>query len=130
MSKSLILWFSSSGKKNPPSKISDSLHPIGRIYLPHSLPLSGKPCINGTNFLPTLESCTFKDISGFFRKSKNFSRLYHFFILKKPKICMKFHKNFISCFLEKLVLINWMTDWQWCFHKTPFCLKTRVQQYL
>ena len=27
-------------------------------------------------------------------------------LLKKPKICMKFHKNSISCFLEKVVLIN------------------------
>ena len=50
-------------------------------------------------------------------------------LLKKPKICMKFHKNSISCFLEKVVLINWLTGWQRCFHKTPFFLKTRVHQY-
>ena len=59
----------------------------------------------------------------------HFSWLYHFFILKKPKICIKFHKNSISCFLEKVVLINWLTGWQWCFHKASFCLKTRVQQH-
>ena len=61
--------------------------------------------------------------SGYFKlfpKNKIFSWLYHFFVLKKPKICMKFHKNSISCFLEKVVLINWLTGWQWCFHKQGF----------
>ena len=49
-----------------------------------------------------------------------FSWRYHFFILKKPKICMKFCKNYVSCFWEKVVLINGLTGWQRCFHKQGF----------
>ena len=62
-----------------------------------------------------------------FSENKIFSWLRYFSILKKLKICLKFHKNYISCFWEKVVLINWLTTWQWCFHMTLFCLKTRVQ---
>ena len=110
-------------KIHPPSshsKISDS---------PHPLPLFGKPCINGTNFFFNSKKPYFQGYFRLFPKSKNFSRLYHFFIIKKQTTCTKFHKISISCFLEKVVLINWLTGWQWCFHKNPFCLKTRVQQY-
>ena len=33
-----------------------------------------------------------------FPQNKIFSWLYQFFVIKKPKICMKFHKDSISCF--------------------------------
>ena len=52
-----------------------------------------------------------------FLKNKVFSWRYHFFILMKPKMCMKFHKNSFSYFWEKVM------GWQWCFSKAPFCLK-------
>ena len=61
-----------------------------------------------------------------FPKNKTFSWLHHLFILKNPKICMKFYKSSISCFWEKVVLINWLTGWQWCFHKTPFLPTDKV----
>ena len=58
-----------------------------------------------------------------FPQNKIFSWLYQFFVIKKPKICMKFHKDSISCFWEKVILINWLIGWQWCFHQTPFLPK-------
>ena len=77
-------------------------------------------------FFCRIQKACFKDISGFFAKNNIFSWLSH---LKKPNIYMKFHKNSISCFWEKVVLTTWLTDWKSCLHKTPLCLKTRVQQY-
>ena len=65
------------------------------------------------------KAITFKDISSFF-PTLFFSWQYHIFILKKPKICMKFHKNSVNCFWEKVPLINWLTDLQWRFHKQGF----------
>ena len=112
---------------------SGSLHLVQNRPAPpphnhNPLPRFEKPCIYGTNFLPTQKSPTFKDMAYFFPKIRFFPGFIQKF-LQNQKFFMKFHKNTISCFLEKVVLINWLTDWQWCFHKTPFCLKTRIQQY-
>ena len=46
--------------------------------------------------------------------------LHNFFILKKPETCMRFDKNSVSCFWEKVVLINWLNAWQWRFQKAFF----------
>ena len=46
--------------------------------------------------------------------------LHHFFILKKPETCMRYDKNSVSCFWEKVVLINWLNAWQWRFQKAFF----------
>ena len=64
----------------------------------------------------------------FLKMFQAFSCLYHFLILKKPKIYMKFHKNSISCFWEKVALSNWLSV-SGAFIRPPFLLKTRVQQY-
>ena len=88
-----------------------------------------KNCTSMQQFFSDSKKPDFIDISCFSPINKIFSWLYHFFILKKSKIYMKFHKNSINCFWEKLVLTTWLTGWQWCFHKTHLCLKTKVQQY-
>ena len=60
----------------------------------------------------------------FLRIFQAFSWLYPFFILKKPKIYMKFHKNSISCFWEKVALTNWMNG-NGAFIRPPFYLEAR-----
>ena len=116
-------------KKIPPVKFLILPTPLGRIYLPPPLTTIWKTLHQWNKFLPTPKSHTFEDTSGFFPKIRIFPGCITFFIIKEPKISMKCHKNSISCFLEKVVLINWLTGWQWCFHKIPFYLKASVQQY-
>ena len=43
-----------------------------------------------------------------FLQNNFFSRLCHYFILKTPKLYMKFHKNPFSCFWKNWF---WLTDW-------------------
>ena len=83
---------------------SGSLHPVNRIARsktydslptsgggirpppsPHPSPLAQKPCINGTNFLPTPKSPTFKNIFGLFPKIRFFPGCITFSSLRKQK---------------------------------------------
>ena len=96
-------------KKSPQVKFS--ILPSGGFTSPpplppYPLPLFGKPCINRTVFLPNSKKADFKRYFRLFPQNKNFSWMYHFFILKKPKFCMKFHKSSITSFLEKAYLSN------------------------
>ena len=67
--------------------------------------------------------------ASFLRIFQAFSWRYHFFILKKPKIYVRFHKNSISCFWEKAALTNWLSGSGAFFIRPSLFLKTRVQQY-
>ena len=115
--------------KIPPVKFPILPTPLVTIYLPHPFTLFGKPCMNGRNFLPTPKSPTFKDISGFSPNIRIFPGCITFLSLRNQKFTWNFTKTLSAVFLETVILINWLTGWEWYFHKTPFCLKTRVQQY-
>ena len=101
--KAVFSLHKGSNRRNHPSL--DSLHPAKKSPPPyhcgweftHSPPpfiVLWKTLHQWNEFLPTTKSPTFKDI---------FPWLQHLVILKKPKICMNMHKNYISCFLEKVV---------------------------
>ena len=105
LSKSLILrfWDSLHSLKYqpPPPLVTIPILPtaLGEIFLPPPVTTIWKTLHQWNKFLSIPKSRTFKNISCFFPQNKNFPWLYHFFIFKKPKICIKFHKNSISCFL-------------------------------
>ena len=107
---SLITW------ENDVSKTCNFFRIIKRTMVHHVNP----KIEHQWNIFFSSKHPTFKEYFRLFPQNKFFFWLCYCFIHKKPKPDMGFHEIPIRCFWEKVVLANWLTGWQWCFHETPF----------
>ena len=78
-------------------------------------------------FLPNPKSLLLKIFLVFLPKIISFLDCL---ILRNQTFIWNFIKTLSAVFEKKWYwLPDWLTDWKSCLHKTPLCLKTRVQQY-